>query len=173
VLDYAVRSTQYAVRSTQYAVRSTQYAVRSTQYAVRSRKTVLNYLDSDMILKSNDVGVYLYSQEISKSKADALATKKNFLESAYFVLRTYFVVLRSAPQKSDTIWVYKKSENNLVLLYDKPFSSINQINKVLNISNHTIKKDLVLHNFCEAKLQNFCEAKLQQIIFLKIIIFIV
>lgn len=54
----------------------------------------------------------------------------------------------SAPQKSDTIWVYKKFENNLVLLYDKLFSSINQINKVLNISNHTIKKDLVLHNFC-------------------------
>lgn len=97
-----------------------------------------------MILKSNDVGVYLYSQEISKSKADALATKKNFL---------FFreCLLRSAPQKSDTIWVYKKSENNLVLLYDKPFSSINQINKVLNISNHTIKKDLVLHNFASCR----------------------
>ena len=69
----------------------------------------------------------------------ALTTKKEFFSKlSDLIMRT---------QKSDTIWVYKKSENNLVLLYDKPFSSINQINKVLNISNHTIKKDLVLHNF--------------------------
>jgi uncharacterized protein YjbK len=84
-LIYFFHATRYALRTTHYALRTTHYALRTTHYALRSSKTVLNYLDSDMILKSNDVGVYLYSQEISKSKADALATKKNFLESAYFV----------------------------------------------------------------------------------------
>jgi hypothetical protein len=39
------------------------------EYLKVGRKTVLNYLDSDKILKSNGIEVYLYSQEISQSKA--------------------------------------------------------------------------------------------------------
>ena len=100
-----------------------------SEYLKVGRKTVLNYLDSDKILNSNGINVYLYSQEINKSKMDSL--KKN---------------LDKSQLKSNNIWVYKKHKDNLTLFSDKPFSSINQINKVLNISNHTIKKYLDTNN---------------------------
>lgn len=41
-------------------------------YLKVGRRTELNYIDSDKILKSNDIDVYLYSQEISVSKAENL-----------------------------------------------------------------------------------------------------
>jgi len=50
-----------------------------SEYLKVGRKTVLNYLDSDKILNSNGINVYLYSQEINKSKMDSL--KKNLDKS--------------------------------------------------------------------------------------------
>jgi len=41
-------------------------------YLKVGRRTALKYIDSDEILKSNGIMVYLYSQEISKSNADNL-----------------------------------------------------------------------------------------------------
>lgn len=100
-------------------------------YLKVGRRTALKYIDSDEILKSNGIMVYLYSQEISKSKADNLRQNLD---------------INISQVKSENIWVYKKQGNHLGLFYDNPFSSINQINKVLNISNHTIKKYLNTNN---------------------------
>lgn len=92
------------------------------------RKTVLNYLDTDKVLKSKETAVYLYSQELSAELAGKLINNLDIVKSKV---------------NSGNIWVYKNNgDNNLVLVFDKPFTSINQVNRVLKISNHTIKKYL-------------------------------
>lgn len=61
-------------------------------YLKVGRRTVLKYIDSDKILKSNGIMIYLYSQEISKSKADNL---KQSLDK------------NKSQVKFENIWVYK------------------------------------------------------------------
>ncbi len=78
-----------------------------------------------MILKTKDFELYLYNQELSPEKEKEL-------------VNNYDIALSKL--KSAEIWVYNESAGQLQLSFDKPFSSINQVSKALDMSSHTIKK---------------------------------
>ncbi len=89
------------------------------------RRTIFRYLDSDLIFKSNDLKVFLYSEDISAEKVEEL--KNNF----------HVANLKVKPE----VWVYTADEEGrLILFQDQPFSSMLQAGKALNMSSHTVKK---------------------------------
>lgn len=88
------------------------------------RRTILRYLDSDLILKSKDLKVFLYSEALSAKKVEEL--KNNLLV---------------ADLKVNEVWVYTKDEGGgLTLFQDQPFSSKLQAGKALEMSSHTVNK---------------------------------
>ncbi len=73
------------------------------------RRTILRYLDSDLIFKLKGFKVYFYSEEISAEKAEEL--KSNFRSAS----------LKVKPE----VWVYTKNEEGrLTLLQYQPFKSM-------------------------------------------------
>nr|YP_010727751.1 homing endonuclease [Leptographium wingfieldii]WDZ67388.1 homing endonuclease [Leptographium wingfieldii]WDZ67436.1 homing endonuclease [Leptographium wingfieldii]WDZ67483.1 homing endonuclease [Leptographium wingfieldii]WDZ67530.1 homing endonuclease [Leptographium wingfieldii]WDZ67576.1 homing endonuclease [Leptographium wingfieldii] len=95
-------------------------------YLKTSRRSVLKYLDSGLILKSNNSLFYLFSQETNREKLEMLNNNP----------------LSKSLVKSD-VWVYSNSSGALVLLNENlPFSTINRAAVALGLSSHTIKKYL-------------------------------
>ena len=99
----------------------------ASDYLKVGRRTILNYLNTDLILKTKDFELYLYNQELSPEKEEEL-------------VNNYDIALSKL--KSAEIWVYNESAGQLQLSFDKPFSSINQVSKALDMFSHTIKKYL-------------------------------
>ena len=89
------------------------------------RRTILRYLDSDLIFKSKDLKVFLYSEVLSTKKIEEL---KNNLPMANLKVKS-------------EVWVYTKDEEgSLTLFQDQPFSSKLQAGKALDMSSHTVNK---------------------------------